>query len=149
MKCWEDRVEQKIISDPAIVETVKETLVLARRGQGAFREKLFSVEKCCRITRVDNPMHLVASHTKPWRDCTNEERLNPENGFMLTPTVDHLFDKGFISFEDNGDLIVSPVAHQGSLRKMNIPVQGEFNVGGFSSGQKAFLDWHRSNLLLG
>lgn len=145
---WEDRVEQKILSDPSIVETVKETLVLARRGQGTFRERLFSVEKQCRITRVDNPKHLVASHTKPWRDCSNEERLNPENGFMLTPTVDHLFDKGFISFEDNGSLIVSPVADEGSLRKMSIPVQGEFNVGSFSSGQKAFLDWHRNNLLL-
>lgn len=145
---WEDRVEQNILSDPSIVETVRETLVLARRGQGAFRERLFSVEKRCRITRVDNPKHLVASHTKPWRDCSNEERLDPENGFMLTPTVDHLFDKGFISFEDNGSLIVSPVAHKDSLRKMNVPVQGEFNVGSFSSGQKAFLDWHRNNLLL-
>ena len=40
--------------------------------------------------------HLVASHTKPWRDSTNEERLDGENGLLLTPTIDHLFDKGFI-----------------------------------------------------
>jgi len=145
---WENRVENGIISDPSIVETVKETLVLARRGQGAFREGLFALEKLCRITKVDNPKHLIASHTKPWRDCDNEERLNPENGFLLTPTVDHLFDKGFISFENNGDLIISPVAHKDSLHKMSIPIDERFNVGSFSSGQKEFLDWHRNSLLL-
>ena len=54
--------------------------------------------------------HLIASHVQPWRDSNNEERLDGENGLLLTPTVDHLFDKGFISFENTGQLIVSPVA---------------------------------------
>jgi len=48
------------------------------------------------VTKVERLEHLVASHTKPWRDSTNEERLNGENGLLLTPTIDHLFDKGFI-----------------------------------------------------
>jgi putative restriction endonuclease len=74
--------------------------------------------------------------------------LNPENGFMLTPTVDHLFDKGFISFDDNGDLLVSSVADKESLRKMKIPVDSVANVGIFTSGQKQFLEWHREYLLL-
>ena len=47
---------------------------------------------------------------------SNEQRLDGENGLLLTPTVDHLFDKGFISFEDSGQLIVSPVADQKSLK---------------------------------
>jgi hypothetical protein len=42
------------------------------------------IEWQCRITGVDNPVHLVASHCKPWRDSTNEERLNGENGLLLT-----------------------------------------------------------------
>ncbi len=79
-------------------------------GQGKFRANVQSVERACRVTKVERPEHLVASHTKPWRDSTNEERLDGENGLLLTPTIDHLFDKGFISFEDKGDLIVSPVA---------------------------------------
>lgn len=145
---WEDRVEQKISNDASIGETQKSALVLARRGQGKFRQELLALETACRVTKVDKPIHLVASHTKPWRDCTNEERLDPENGFMLTPTVDHLFDKGFISFEDNGDLLISPIAHKLSLERMKIPVDVDFNVGQFSSGQKHYLAWHREFLLL-
>lgn len=145
---WEDKVEQQITADDALEETEKYALVLARRGQGKYRERLLTVERACRLTRVDKPNHLVASHTKPWRDCTNSERLDPENGFMLTPTVDHLFDKGFISFENNGDLLISPIAHRPSLERMKIPLEGGTNVGQFSSGQKQFLDWHREFLLL-
>jgi hypothetical protein len=55
---------------------------------------------------LDNPVHLVASHCKPWRDSSNEERLNGENGLLLTPSIDHLFDRGFIGFENNGALII-------------------------------------------
>jgi putative restriction endonuclease len=144
---WEDRVEEQIALDINIGETEKSALVLARRGQGKYRDGLLIVERACRVTGVDRPNHLIASHTKPWRDCSNDERLDPENGFMLTPTIDHLFDKGFISFEDNGDLLISPVAHQESLRRMKIQVELT-NVGQFTRGQKRFLEWHREFLLL-
>jgi putative restriction endonuclease len=105
------------------------------------------VERACRATKVERPGHLVASHTKPWRDSTNEERLNGENGLLLTPTIDHLFDKGFISFENKGDLIVSPVADRRSLLKMGISPEGKVNVGIFSEGQRTFLDYHHENVL--
>jgi len=85
----------------------------------------------------ENPVHLVASHCKPWRDSTNEERLNGENGLLLTPSIDHLFDRGFISFENTGKLIISPVAHRPSLERMGINTTNVVNVGGFTSGQKA------------
>lgn len=106
------------------------------------------IEKRCRITRVENPAHLVASHCKPWRDATNEERLDGENGLLLTPSIDHLFDRGFIGFEDSGRLIISPVAHRPSLKKMGIVVDAAVNVGNFTSGQKHFLEFHRQSVLL-
>ena len=106
------------------------------------------IESRCRITGVENPVHLVASHCKPWRDSTNEERLNGENGLLLTPSIDHLFDRGFIGFEDNGTLIISPVAHRPSLRRMGIETTKIVKVGGFTSGQKQFLDFHRNAVLL-
>ena len=73
------------------------------------------IERRCRITGADNPIHLVASHCKPWCDSSNEERLNGEDGLLLTPSIDHLFDCGFIGFEDSGRLVISPVAHLHSL----------------------------------
>jgi hypothetical protein len=92
---------------------------------------------------------LIARHCKPWRDCdTNEERMNAENGLLLTPSIDHLFDRGFIGFEGNGNLIVSPVAHHPSLERMGIQVNGIVNVGAFTSGQKQFLEYHRDMVLL-
>jgi hypothetical protein len=118
-----------------------------RKGQGVFRQNVMKVEKACRVTGVTRTEHLVASHTKPWRDSDNTERLDGENGFLLTPTIDHLFDKGFISFENNGKLIVSPRADPASIAKMGINPVGGLTVGGFSSGQRRFLDYHREYIL--
>ena len=106
------------------------------------------IERRCRITHVDNPVHLIASHCKPWRDATNKERLDGENGLLLTPSIDHLFDRGFIGFEDSGTLIISPVAHLPSLERMGIETSAVVNVGGFSEGQRRFLDFHRNSVLL-
>lgn len=145
---WESKLEQEVDDDPRIPETERLALRRARIGQGLFKDRVSEIESKCRITGVDNPVHLVASHCKPWRDSNNEERLNGENGLLLTPSIDHLFDRGFIGFEDNGILIVSPVAHRPSLQMMGIDTEQVVNVGGFTSGQKNFLEFHRSAVLL-
>ena len=144
---WESRQEAEINATLEIGDTMRKALVMARRGQGQFRQNLMKVERRCRVTRVDRLEHLMASHAKPWRDCGNAERLDGENGLLLTPNIDHLFDKGFISFEGTGRLIVSPVAHQPSLVKMGIDPRTPIEVGAFSSGQKIFLEYHRENVL--
>ena len=76
------------------------------------------------------------------------ERLNGENGLLLTPSIDHLFDRGFISFENNGELLISPVANHVSLSRMNVPTGKHVNVGVFSEGQKQFLEFHRNYVFL-
>ena len=148
LEIWESRLERVVADNAAIPETDRLALIRARRGQGLFKERVGRIETRCRITGVDNPVHLVASHCKPWRDSSNEERLDGENGLLLTPSIDHLFDRGFISFEDNGRLIVSPVAHRPSLARMGIDVTRAVNVGAFTSSQKAFLEFHRNAVLL-
>jgi hypothetical protein len=145
---WEKRLEQAVAKDTSIPETERQAIVRARIGQGLFKERVSAIEERCRITGVENPIHLIASHCKPWRDSTNEERLNGENGLLLTPSIDRLFDRGFISFEDNGRLIVSPVADRASLRKMGVETDTAVNVGPFSSGQRAFLQFHKNAVLL-
>jgi hypothetical protein len=91
-------------------QTDREAIIRARRGQGIFKQHVMLIERRCRITRVDNPVHLVASHCKPWRDSTNEECLDGENGLPLTPSFDHISDRGFLDFEDSGRLVISPTA---------------------------------------
>lgn len=144
---WENTEEQKI-KNSEMGETQKKALVTARRGQGKFKENVFGIEKECRITHVTNPAHLIASHIKPWRESNNRERLHACNGLLLTPSMDHLFDRGFISFSDQGECLISPVADKSSLLKMGLNPERPPRVGGFNVDQKYFLDHHRKNLFL-
>lgn len=145
---WEEHELGQIQTDTTLPETEKQAIVLARRGQGLFKRRVMAIEHACRVTGVNQEEHLVASHSKPWRDSDNEERLDGENGLLLTPNIDHLFDRGFISFEDRGQLIISPVAHRDSLRRMGVDPGNPPNVGSFTSGQRHFLDFHRNNVFL-
>lgn len=145
---WEEHQLVEIQADAAIPETDRQAIVLARRGQGLFKSRVMSLERACRITGVNQEQHLRASHCKPWRDADNVERLDGENGLLLTPNIDHLFDRGFIGFEGDGQVIVSPVAHRESLRRLGIDVVSPPQVGSFSDGQRRYLDYHRENVLL-
>jgi len=145
---WEEHECARISEDRRLRDTEKQALIKARRGQGLFRQKVAHLERFCRVTRVDRPEHLIASHIKPWRESDNRERLFEGNGLLLTPTIDHLFDRGFISFENNGELLISPVAHEDSMRKMGIITDHVVNVGGFAEPQREFLEFHRTNVFL-
>jgi putative restriction endonuclease len=98
-------------------------------------------------TRCDRTFTTLLNY---WRTAAGPlgGRLNGENGLLLTPSVDHLFDRGFIGFENNGKLVISPVAHMPSLQRMGIDTTAAVNVSGFTSGQKQFLDFHRNAVLL-
>jgi hypothetical protein len=145
---WEEYLLTQIRQNDQIPDTEKESVIMARRGQGVFKQRVMKLERACRITGVTKDEHLRASHCKPWRDSSNEERLDGENGLLLTPTMDHLFDRGFMSFEGNGDLVISPVAHLESLARMGLSAASRLNVGDFSSGQRRYLEYHRDSVLL-
>lgn len=146
---WEDHLEREVQQARDISDTERTQVVKARRGQGLFRDNVLKHEKRCRVTGVDRPEHLIASHCKPWRDCDKvKERLDGENGLMLTPTIDHLFDRGFIAFETSGRLIVSPSANNDAINRMGIVTDKAVNVGDFSEGQKEYLEFHRENIFL-
>ncbi|CAB5040499.1 MAG: HNH endonuclease [Actinobacteria bacterium] len=129
-----------------LTETEKRQLVNARVGQGLFKNNVRLNEHACRITGIEQLHHLRASHIKPWKDSTNEEKLHGCNGLMLAPHVDHLFDRGFISFADDGDLLVSDQMETSVLNAWSIGVPR--NVGAFNVDQQHFLSHHRSHVLL-
>ena len=145
---WEEAETKRILQTKTLAETTRKALIKARVGQGLFRRNLTQFEDHCRITGVRYQSHLFASHIKPWRESSNEERLNGENGLLLTPSIDHLFDRGFISFEDNGELLISDVAHKESVQRMGVNTQHIVKVGQFSEGQKFFLAHHRRSVFL-
>jgi putative restriction endonuclease len=133
--------EQELIQDQSIEETMKSTLIMARRGQGAFRERVKFFEGSCRVTGVDKPELLIASHIKPWATSDNEERLNGHNGLFLSPHVDKLFDSGFISFENNGEIMVSPSLDKNVLDRWSIDPLSKVKT--FGGEQAYFLETHR------
>ena len=145
---WEDRQQKAIENTNDIPETTRLALIQARRGQGLFRRNISQNEHSRRGTKVYNPAHLIASHIKPWRESNNEERLSAENGLLLTPSIDHLFDRGFISFEDLGEVIISPVADRASLKKMGVDIDNLPKTQSFNVDQRHFLDYHRKEILL-
>lgn len=139
-----DEEEQLVIADATLEETVKATLVQSRRGQGVFRKRVHLIEIGCRVTQVTAEKLLVASHIKPWKTSTNEERMSGNNGLFLSPHVDALFDKGYITFAPTGRIEVSPLLDSDVLTRWKIdPKQ---NVGKFNSEQKYFLEYHEKEV---
>jgi putative restriction endonuclease len=116
-------------------------IVKSRRGQGIFKANVRLVERACRVTRVAEMKHLRASHIKPWKYSTNAEKLDGNNGLLLSPHVDHLFDQGYISFANGGDFLVSKELSSSVLAKWSI--DSAASVGGFTRQQQGFLDFHR------
>jgi len=105
---WEEHLIGAIRQKP-IGEREMSALILARRGQGLFKQRVRQVERRCRITGVD---------------------------------------RGFISFETDGRLLVSPVAHRKSLERMGVPLGERVNVGAFSEGQRRYLEFHQERVFL-
>ena len=99
---------ETIISDPSISSTEKSSLVKARIGQGTFRQRLIGLWGGCSVTGFKDSNLLVASHIKPWRASSNAERLDKFNGLLLIPNLDRAFDAGFVTFEENGTIRISP-----------------------------------------
>lgn len=124
----------------------KIALVKARRGQGIFKANVRMIEKSCRVTGVTNIKHLRASHIKPWAASSDLEKVDGYNGLLLSPHVDHLFDRGFISFEDSGDMLISKTLRQSVLDKWSLD-SGK-NVGKFEQPHHDYLEYHRDVVFL-
>ncbi|MCK9492496.1 MAG: HNH endonuclease [Sulfurimonas sp.] len=124
----------------------KKLKIKARVGQGKYREELLNQCPFCPITMVSDDRLLVASHIKPWAKSTETEKTDPFNGFMLTPTFDYLFDKGFMSFTDDKKTILSPFLSKMTYSKIGISDNKTFSLLPIK-GREKYLEYHRNNIL--
>lgn len=143
----EAAIEHAVEARTDIGPTEKDQLVKARRGQGIYKSNVRLNEHGCRLTGTTDPRHLRASHIKPWKDCTDEEKLHGCNGLLLAPHVDHLFDGGWISFDADGTLLLSHKLDPNVLAQWHISPQQ--NAGAFNAKQAEFLAFHRANVFKG
>ena len=121
-------------------KTQKQRLINARLGQGEFRKEVVGIEKKCRITGASDIAFLIASHIKPWSKSDDTEKLDGKNGLLLSPHVDKLFDKGFISFSDDGEVLIKNEAKD-IFKSWNLK---KSNVGSFNKQQQKYLAYHRN-----
>lgn len=121
--------------------TEQEQIVVSRLGQGNFRRNVIRLWGSCSVTGLQNVSLLRASHIKPWKDSNNDERLTPYNGLLLIPDYDFLFDRGYISFKDDGNVLVSeklsPFARKVFDVKDNMQLRRVF------TDSKKYLEFHR------
>ena len=124
-------------------KTERKGLVTSRVGQGYFRNLLIErFDNKCAVTKSSIVSILVASHIVPWSESTEEERLDVDNGILLSPLYDALFDNHLISFADNGSIIFSKtISHE--IENLNIDREAKITV---NEEMKPLLSRHRNRL---
>lgn len=124
-------------------ETERKGLVTSRVGQGAYRKRIIHRwEYKCAVTGFSELDILVASHIVPWKDATDNERLDVHNGILLSPTYDALFDRHYITFENNGKIVLTEAIEVQAFQK--IGVTGKETIKTLSEYNHIYLDKHRT-----
>lgn len=133
---------EKIVRDTTIPETERTAIVQSRIGQGLFRRQLMEkYHGSCIITGIDHPKLLVASHIKPWAASDNVERLQVDNGLLLSATYDRLFDSGLITFDKSGKLYISSFLGTENSKRLHL-IQGTTYSLQTSAKMQQFLEYH-------
>lgn len=128
----------------AAPETEREALRKSRVGQGKYRDDLLKLRSTCYVTGLNDARFLRASHILPWKDSDNAQRLDGHNGLLLSPHYDALFNDGFISFQDDGHIMVSRRLPPAVIEAFRLPL----NFVGADLGQrtKEYLAMHRQKV---
>lgn len=94
--------------------------VKRRSGQGRYKLAVIDLWQSCSVTGCSNPNLLLASHIVAHKDSQSHEQLDPHNGLLLTPNLDRLFDRGLISFDEDGTILVA--------RRLDVETRLHFGV---------------------
>jgi len=127
-------------------QTERSSVSKSRIGQGIFRERVIILWGSCSVTGLSNLSLLRASHIKPWRDCTNSERLDPLNGLLLNPTLDHLFDSGLVTFDEDGNMLVSSKISLFDMELLHIDLNSKLRK--MPEGMKIYMSYHRERIFI-
>lgn len=138
---------EEVLRNPALPATVRTAVISARVGQGRYRAELIRLWKGrCSVTGYDDPQMLLASHIKPWCVANNTERLDPENGLLLTPNLDRAFDSGLITFdtENKGKLLLSKAFRHPET----LGITDGLRLTKLTARTKNYLKFHRKQVFL-
>lgn len=132
----------EIVRNPDIPATSKLEQLLVRIGQQRFRREVLALYGGkCAIT--GSKLLIRASHIKPWRVASDQERLDPANGLALSPVYDAAFDLGLISFSPDGRILLSERLKPEAAR---LGISGEERISTLIEGHHQYLAWHRARV---
>ncbi len=137
----QDTTSKDIIEIIKSDDQEKEKLILARIGQGQFRKELIDIWNGCSISKYSDVSLLIASHIKPWCKCDNHEKIDPGNGLLLLPNYDKLFDRGYISFDEDGKVIISKRLSKPEIFGINNNMSIEL-----TKDNKRYMKYHREEV---
>src|SRR5579863_76908 len=137
-------IEEQLWQRTDIGPRERRQLINARSGQGVFRERVELVETACRVTGILDRRYLRATHIKPWKDADDCEKLDGANGLLLSPHIHHLFDRGHISFADDGSLLIS--RHLNPYVRQAWGLERPAPAHPFTPEQCAHLEYHRRQI---
>ena len=138
--------ERSFTELPAREITTRKRLIDARVGQGHFRKQVIRNWGTCAVTGTGNTAMLTASHIKPWKWSNNFQRLDPNNGLLLTPAYDRAFDKGLITFDETGSLIPSSSIDSADLLRSGI--QPLARLRSYNESIEGYMDFHRQRVFV-
>lgn len=130
----------------------------AHKGRDPYLQRLYKtalideekklyhdIKEKCVLEHKGYPI-LIASHIKPYAKCDKKEQFDRNNGLLLSKNMDSLFDGGYITFDDKGNVIPSSkldseVAAYVKTFKLDAII--------FNSQRQAYMEYHRNNVFLG
>src|SRR5690606_31105160 len=136
-----------LVEFPDEIEEVKRVY---RVGQERYRKAVLDYMPQCPFSKISDERLLIASHIKPYNICKKENRedqaLHYLNGLALSPTYDRLFDQGYITFTDQGELICGTQLSNLTWERLSINPNAKNKMRIFPEGREEFLDYHRRHV---
>lgn len=136
-------------NDETLDEEEKYSLIKIRCNQGIFRNKLLNKYNFrCPLTNMENNQVLIASHIKPWSKCsTKKEKLDENNGILLSALADKLFDKGLITFDFDGNIIYSQKLSSSDISIFKNHLCSDNII--LNKNMLIYIKYHNKNIFLG
>lgn len=136
---------QNAEKEKATVKNIRQ----ARYGQGKYRELLLAQCHYCPITMIADERLLIASHIKPWAASNDAEKVDPYNGYMLSPMIDKLFDKGFITFTHSRKILLSEFISPYTWKQIGLKNGTFYNAIPMDAKRMEYLDFHHESIFKG
>lgn len=137
-----DRAVEDHVGRAVADATSRLAIIEARVGQGLFRDNvLASWGERCAVTGMGIRELVRASHIKPWRAANNRERLDPRNGLALSPNYDAAFDRGIVSFGDDGQVLIARSATRSDIEKLGFRTEHRLTT--VTEAHRAYLRYHQ------